>query len=105
MKMKGSELLQRYGQTVLQVYRQIGGHMDEEPFNGPIINWKRIKVYVWSDWVPFYDNHTTWNWIDIRWIHIGTEKAGYKSTFEVSLALLGFNVSIDWYYGIIGDLL
>ena len=80
---------------------------EKEPFNynGPVIDWGRVKVYVWSDWVPFYDKESTWNWIDIRWIHISTEKAGYKSTFEVSLGLCGFNASIDCYYGKLEDLL
>lgn len=72
--------------------------MDEMPFNEPY-KWGRLKIFPWHDWGFLVDRQTSWNWIDITWVLLKTEKANYKEAYDLTIGVLGFCVSIEWYYG------
>ena len=56
---------------------------------------ERRWYFDWSnDWWPFLDDPKTYNWIDITLLHFGFEMSPYKRSREVSIALLGFTVTV-----------
>jgi len=59
----------------------------------------RFRLEFWQQWSDIIWNHRMMIWVDIDLIGIQIGNAQYKQTFELNLALLGFCIGLEWYYG------
>lgn len=62
---------------------------------GGFWGWGRLKLHFWSDWSDIL-GWKRMNWIDMELIRLHFERAYYKNTFEVNVALLGLNLCVEW---------
>ena len=68
----------------------------------PTLNIGRFRLFAWSEWHQLIRPHE-WNWINFYLLWWQVEYASYKESLEMNIGLLGFCVSVDWYYGSYGS--
>jgi len=55
---------------------------------------KRLTINFYNQW-----QFTFVNWIDFNLIHASFEFGWYKSTFDLTLGLLGLNIYVGYFWG------
>ena len=70
--------------------------------NDPIIDGRRFRLFFWHEWSWLWDKDR-YNWIDIHWLWVHCEYGPYKYSLEANFGLLGFCLSVDWFYGQLVD--
>lgn len=55
----------------------------------------RLRFIAWSDWA-YINGWKRMNWVDMEILRLHFERAFYKDTFEINVALLGFNLCVEW---------
>lgn len=55
---------------------------------------RRWYVDLRNCWQPFFDEPSTYNWIDVTLLNLAFELSPYKRSREVSFGLLGFVLTV-----------
>jgi len=77
-----------------------GGDEMKQPsmMDEPLIDVGRFRLFLYHEWGAVFAPRK-YNWIDIHWLWLHTECSPYKDSVEWNLAVAGFCLSVDWYYG------
>jgi hypothetical protein len=73
--------------------------MEDDAHNQPgCLTIGRFRLSWWHEWDDVLRRKEV-NWVDMNLLRIHIEKAYYKQSFEINLGLLGFNMSLDFFWG------